>query len=127
MPLRPPSSPRPSPQPRRARAVLSVGRRLFINCPGVPRSVALTDDAGRSISALADGAEVEIVAWRPRGGSGTRYRVRSTRDRCEGWLAAEELRPALTPAPPAASDSVPRGEAPIATREDVPRKFGQRR
>src|SRR5262249_58845287 len=41
---------------------------------------------------LADGTEVEILAWRPRGFHGTRYRVRATRDGLEGWLAVDNLR-----------------------------------
>ena len=115
-----------NPQTRQAKAALSAGRRVFVNCPGASHGVALTDDEGKSVSRLADGAEVEILAWRPRGGSGTRYRVKSTRDHAEGWLAAEELRAARHPALPALPEGVPRREAPSVDRRDTPRKFGQR-
>ena len=127
MPLGPSRVPRISPQPRQAKAVLSAGRRVFVNCPGVPRGVALTDDEGKSASWLTDGAEVEILAWRPRGGSGTRYRVQSTLDHAEGWLAAEELRASRDPALPALPEAVPRQETPSVDREAMPRRFGQRR
>ncbi len=92
--------------------VLAVGRRAFVNAPSdAAKPVLLTDDHGvRSDSALRDGTEVEIVGWRPRGVSGTRYRVCDRSGGSDGWLAAEELRtsairpPADAPAP-AATDS----------------------
>jgi hypothetical protein len=115
-----------NPQPRQAKAALSAGRRVFVNCPGVSQGVALIDDEGKSVARLADGAEVEILAWRPRG-SGTRYRVQSTRDHAEGWLAADELRAARHPALPTLPEAAPRREAPSVDRRDMPRKFGQRR
>ena len=101
--------------------VLSVGRRVFVNGRD---GVVLTDEAGRSVSQrLPDGAEVEIVAWRPRGGAGTRYRVRSMLGDAAGWVGADELRPTRhpveTPAPTPASTAEPRPES--------GRKFGQRR
>jgi hypothetical protein len=128
MSLRP--FPRSSPDPRpsrRAAPVLSVGRRAFINGPGDPRrEVVLTDDAGRSSSKqLADGVEVEIVAWRPRGAAGTRYHVQLSRGGATGWLDASELRAAPAPDPPAPPE--PEREAPGAHRGDPGRKFGQRR
>jgi hypothetical protein len=118
-----PFIPRSTPPPQRTRAsALSVGRRVYVNCRG---RVALTEDDGRvSATSLADGVEVEIVAWRP-GGAGTRYRVRASEGH-EGWLAADALRqtavagaaePAVAAKPPA---------APARFARDTHRKFGQR-
>lgn len=84
------------------RTVLGVGSRVLVTCPkGESRAVTLTDDAGTSpVAELAGGVEVEIVAWRPRRGGETRYRVVSTKGRVEGWLGAGSLTP--RPTPPAA-------------------------
>jgi hypothetical protein len=103
---------------------------MFINCPRDPRrGVALTDDAGRAQSRwLADGVEVEIVAWLPRGGGGTRYRVRSATEHADGWVGPSDLRYVPEPDP-----SAPEGPAPhLPLRPNVAppesgRKFGQRR
>lgn len=85
--------------PRSTGPVLSVGRRVFVNSSSRSASddrVPFTDEAGTSIrGTLADGAEVEILAWRPRGATGPRYRVHSTDGR-DGWLPAENLRVSLT-------------------------------
>src|SRR5262245_54394192 len=81
--------------PERTRAsVFGVGRRVYVACAGDRLAhVALTDDAGADAQTrLADGTEVEILAWRPRGSHGTRYCVRATRDGLEGWLAVDNLR-----------------------------------
>jgi hypothetical protein len=125
MSLRPFRSPRPLPgdgRPGRT-LVFSVGRRFFVNGPagGVP----LTDDAGRDTAQrLADGTEVEIVAWRPRGRAGTRYRVQSTGEvRAEGWLGAESLRDGREPEAPAP----PRSPVEPGAGGDERPKFGQRR
>jgi hypothetical protein len=86
----------------------------------------LTDDAGRSTSKqLADGMEVEIVAWWPRGAAGTRYRVQLSCEGATGWLDASELRAAPAPDPPA-PPKLEREEL-GAHRGDPARKFGQRR
>src|SRR5437867_4205120 len=84
----------PAARPARASTpVLSVGRRVFVNCSRDERCVALTDALGKGGAAsLPDGAEVEILAWRPRGPGGARYQVHSTRDGVEGWLSADHLR-----------------------------------
>ena len=121
---------RPSPA-RASGRVLSVGRRVYVaRSEDGPACVSLTDDAGANVLAtLADGNEVEILAWRPRG-SGTRYRVRSTRDGLEGWLGVGNLRsapsavsPARTaPAAPATGSSLPRANRSEASG----RRFGQR-
>jgi hypothetical protein len=80
--------------PRASGPILSVGRRVFVNCRRTDtRSVPLTDDDGRMDRlSLPDGAEVEILAWKPRGSGGPRYRVHAMRDGVEGWLGADDLR-----------------------------------
>ena len=82
--------------------MLGVGSRVLVTS-GNGRSdhVTLTDDSGTSmLGTVASGVEVEIVAWRPRRGGDTRYRVVTTRDRVEGWLGAASLQPRqLPPAP----------------------------
>jgi hypothetical protein len=106
--------------------VFSVGRRVFIHCPHEPqRGVALTDEAGRAVSQrLPDGLEVEIVAWRPRGSGGTRYRVRATAIEADGWVSAAEVRADLEPPPPAPPRDT---DARSAEHADQVRKFGARR
>ena len=100
--------------PVRVRAsVFAVGRRVRVACPGDHGGrVAFTDDAGAdALNSVADGTEVEILAWRPRS-SGTRYRVRATNG-LEGWLEAGSLRAvpalmlaaAIVPTPPATSSA----------------------
>jgi hypothetical protein len=91
-------------RPSRGESVLAVGRRVYVSCPeSGPGHVTLTDEVGvPSLVRLADGSEVEIRAWQPRGPRGTRYRVRTTgADGHEGWLAAGDLRSSLTRVPPA--------------------------
>lgn len=106
--------------------VLPVGRRVFVNCPTSPGGrVTLTDGAGRAATrSLADGAEVEILAWQPRGAGGTRYHVQSTCDELQGWVAAHNLRAARQPAAPA--PPAPPRPQPVARPEPAGRKFGQR-
>ena len=79
---------------RSSGVVFAVGRHVFVACPATQTAgVTLTDDAGaNACGKLRDGAEVEIVAWRPRGPLGTRYLVRSSRKGIEGWLGATDLR-----------------------------------
>ena len=111
--------------PRPPRIVLAVGQRVFINRLGdATRPVPLTDERGvPAATMLRDGDEVEIIAWRPRGSNGTRYRVRSHPAGADGWLAAEELRAtAIRPAESAAAATPP-----SATRfPDTARPFGSR-
>ena len=128
MPFVPPRAPALPPRPGRSTGpVLSVGRRVFVNCPGNLRGrVMLMDEAGRAAtSSLVDGTEVEIVAWRPRGAGGTRYRVHTTHDDLDGWLPADNLRPTPGPAPERA-EPAPRSTVAPASG-DGGRKFGQRR
>ncbi len=106
--------------------VLSVGQRVFVNCPGDPsRRVAVTDDTDAVAWTAADGAEVEIVAWKPRGSAGTRYRVQSTADRREGWLTADLLRAVRAPEPPA--PVAPAAAAAVDAARSTGRRFGSRR
>jgi hypothetical protein len=84
-----------APARRRSPAVVfAVGRRVFIASTTAPlSSVPLTDDSGVTVcGSLRDGAEVEIVAWRPLGSQGTRYLVRSSSKGIEGWLGAADIR-----------------------------------
>ena len=105
--------------------VLAVGQRVFVNCPGDRTgSVVLTDTSGQvPSSSLADGVEVEVLEWRPRGAGGTRYRVRAGRDGADGWLHASNLRTVLVP-PPAAEPRTP--PQPAADTASTGRRFGQR-
>ena len=120
MSFQPPRFPAVRPA-RAARPVLSVGRRVLVNCPRDEGRVALTDAFGNGgAGSLPDGAEVEILAWRPRGPSGARYQVQSTRDGLEGWVSADHLRAPAALAPPSPEPT----PAPAA---DPPRKFGRRR
>ena len=121
---------RAAPSERTRASVFAVGRRVYVACAGVRLApVELTDDAGADArTRLADGTEVEILAWRPRGSHGTRYRVRATRDGREGWLAVENLRstPSAGSAPispaPAATDPEPLR---ATASGDARRRFGQ--
>ena len=99
-------------RPERPRLVLAVGQRAFVHSPAnVSYGVLLTDNNGNpGAVSLRDGTEVEVLAWRPRGSAGTRYRVCDRSDGADGWLAAEELRATAvraTPEPPPAAPSSP--------------------
>jgi hypothetical protein len=121
-----PRGPRRGPIPTRARGVvLAVGRRVSVrSTDGVPARVTLMDAGDASVGrSLVDGAEVEIVGWRPSGSRGVRYQVRATRDGLEGWVAEGSLRDPTTVAPPTTFVSE-RLQAPAAM--DTGRRFGQR-
>ena len=113
------------PTARSARAstpVLSVGRRVVVSCSRDESRVALTDALGTAdAGSLPDGAEVEILAWRPRGPGGARYQVQSTRDKLEGWVSADHLR---APGALARAAAVPAPAAVVV--DDPPRRFGRR-
>jgi len=104
-----PSRRQPMRPPRESCTVFAVGQRAFVHGPAVAgRLVTLTDQHGTiPQTALEDGVEVQVLAWRPRGSSGTRYRVREATG-VDGWLAADELRttavrpPEAAPEPPSA-------------------------
>ena len=91
-------------QARNGGPVFGVGMRAFIrDASGRKGLVVLNDVSGKvALGHLADGAEVEILAWIPRRAA-TLYRVQSTEDRVEGWLGVANLR----------------AEAPIATSPEV--------
>ena len=77
-------------RPKDAR-VFAVGGRAIVTCPGDAR-VVLTDEGGaNSLSAVGDGVEVEVLAWRPRPGA-TRYHVISADRQHQGWVAASSLK-----------------------------------
>ncbi len=100
---------------------MAVGQRVFVNSGGNhPGTVALADESGKIVSAveLADGVEVEVVGWRPRGASDTRYRVRTSQG-TDGWLPAGNLRKTLVPLP------APEAPAPGPVANGGGRRFGQ--
>ena len=121
---------RTSPSPRTTGPVLSVGRRVFVNSASGSAGddrVALTDEAGTNVCGmLTDGAEVEILAWRPRGASGPRYRVH-TNDGRDGWLPGDNLRVSVTRVVPEVPREAPpeRRAATAAPERDNRRRFGQ--
>jgi hypothetical protein len=111
--------------PREPRIVLAVGQRVFVHGPiDVNQLVPLTDENGIPATAsLRDGTEVEVLAWRPRGSAGTRYRICDRADGADGWLGADELRktavrpaPALPPPPAAPSPYSPSAGRPFGSR-----------
>jgi hypothetical protein len=85
--------------------------------------VLLTDENGKFVSgrSLADGAEVEVVAWKPRVAGEAHYRVRGANG-LDGWLPAESLR--MTPEPPAPTPPTSVPVTPV-TDPDA-RRLGQR-
>ena len=111
--------------------VHAVGHRVYVNGSGggAAHVDLMNDDGTAPIARLADGAEVVIVAWKPRGASGTRYCVRCTADGVEGWLQAGNLRrgrtAAPTPVPPAQPVKPARTPSVGDTRNAKPR-FGGR-
>jgi hypothetical protein len=77
--------------------IFGVGRQLFVNCRGGrEHRTALLDDKGAVLGNLIDGAEVEVVAWVPRG-TATRYFIRATRSELSGWLGSANLRTTRVP------------------------------
>jgi hypothetical protein len=87
--------------------ILAVGWRVVVTCPGGGSNcVTLTDMEGTTpLATVADGLEVEILAWQPFGAGGIRYRVLSVKGGVEGWLGAASLRPSQLPRSPIASGS----------------------
>lgn len=100
--------------------VLAVGSRGLLAAEQVGGAVQIASDDGSTVvGTLRDGAEVEIIAWRPRRSGGTWYRVRPTAGGVEGWLAAARLRP--VPAP-AKAKARPKVLAPVAPSPKRPVK-----
>ena len=121
---------RATPPVRRQVSVFAVGRRVYVACSeDHPAPVTLTDAAGtNALTRVADGTEVEILAWRPRGSDGTRYCVRSTCNGVMGWLPVDNLRNTRAAIPvPAEAPSIPGGDSlPAVVPDDGKRRFGQR-
>lgn len=92
------------PRPRNSGSdgpVLAVGHRATIRSAGPgTKGATLTDENGTTaLVTLDEGTVVDIVAWKPRGSGGTRYRIRCTDDEArEGWVGSANL--AAIPAPP---------------------------
>jgi hypothetical protein len=82
--------------------VHAVGQRVYVNRlgSGLAQVDLMNDEGTTPIATLADGVEVIVVAWKPRGSAGTRYRVSCASDGLEGWLAAANLRRTRAVAPP---------------------------
>jgi hypothetical protein len=81
--------------------VLAVGHRATIRSAGPgTKGATLTDENGTAaIMTLDEGTVVDIVAWKPRGAGGTRYRIRCAEgDDREGWVGSANL--AAIPVPP---------------------------
>ncbi len=100
-------APRPAPRMKNAAPPICVGWRAFVNWPQpagtAPKPVPLLDETGRALANdLADGQEVEILAWRPRSREGTSYRVRRISDNGEWWIASSFLRRGAVAVAPAA-------------------------
>jgi hypothetical protein len=88
---------KPAPTRPKKAPVFCVGWHAFVNWPQpagtTPRPVPMTDAAGMPIANdLADGQEVEIVAWRPRAREGVAYHIRRRTDGSEWWIAVAYLR-----------------------------------
>jgi len=98
------------------RPALAVGSRAVVTGRERGSDVVLTDDSGTIVvGTIADGTEVEVVAWRPRRGGDTRYRVAPGAGRPEGWLHATSLRPCeVVAAPKRVEVTPPRTPAPSA-------------
>lgn len=85
-----------------------MGRQAFVSSlerrsPGV----AVLDASSTTVLGnLADGAEVEILGWVPKG-LATRYHVRSVADGIDGWIGVSNLRATRKkPVPGAAATKV---------------------
>ena len=71
--------------------VFAVGGRALVSCLN-DEVVVLTDEGGTSpLARIANGAEVEVLAWRPRPGA-TRYHVMSADRQLQGWVAGASLK-----------------------------------
>ena len=86
-------------QARHGGPVFGVGMRAFVSDAGSLKGlVALNDASGKvAVGHLADGAEVEILAWIPRRAA-TVYCVQSTENHLAGWLGVANLRAGPGPA-----------------------------
>lgn len=91
----------PSPRDHGDGNVLAVGWRVLVVSPaGKGHRVELTDSEGTTtVTTLPHGAEVEILAWRPRRSGATMYRVQPTSGGMEGWVSGASLKARPAPAP----------------------------
>lgn len=96
--------------------VHAIGQRVYVNRSAGPRAHVdlMSDDGTAAVAELVDGAEVMVVAWKPRGATGTRYCVRSATDGREGWVSALNLRRARTRPPVVAASPLPAAKAVVA-------------
>jgi hypothetical protein len=103
----------PSPRDHGDGNVLAVGWRVLVASPaGKGHRVPLTDSEGTTtVTTLPHGAEVEILAWRPRRSGATMYRVQPTGGGKEGWVSGASLK--ARPAPPR---PVPKPAEPAAVK-----------
>lgn len=122
-----PAPPRPRP---RSAPTIAVGQRVFVHCPNSRSgTVELVDDTGKVLSAihLADGAEVEVVAWRPRVEGDAHYRIRASSSGVDGWLPSGNLRKVLVPvAATEMQPSNPNANSSNSDRDDGATGFGRR-
>lgn len=114
----------PSPGGTKAPPVLGVGWRVIVKSSSAGARVTLTDDSGVSaVATVPDGAEVEILAWRPHRGSDTRYRVVATGGGVEGWVGGTSLRRrVISPAPRTTAAATP----PVKKSKPAPKSTRKR-
>jgi len=116
----------PSPRDHGDGNVLAVGWRVLVASPaGKGHRVPLTDSEGTTtVTTLPHGAEVEILAWRPRRSGATMYRVQPTSGGQEGWVSGASLKarpaPAPRPVPKPAAEPAPVKVRPIAAARPQP-------
>lgn len=116
----------PSPRDHGDGNVLAVGWRVLVASPeGKGHRVALMDSEGTTtVTTLPHGAEVEILAWRPRRSGATMYRVQPTSGGKEGWVSGASLKarpaPAPRPAPKPAAQPAPVKVRPIVAARPQP-------
>ena len=116
----------PSPRDHGDGNVLAVGWRVLVVSPeGKGHRVALMDSEGTTtVTTLPHGAEVEILAWRPRRSGATMYRVQPTSGGKEGWVSGASLKarpaPPPRPVPKPAVDPTPVKVRPIAAARPQP-------
>jgi len=107
--------------------VLSVGARALVTPLAGMSAVTLTDDNGMATGqALAPGVEVEVIAWRPGGRNGNRYRVRSVVDGAEGWIGGDMVQPRPQTHQPRRPTKLPPGPMPRGAVSARPRRGGPR-
>jgi len=82
---------------RKNSPVFCVGWRAFVHWPSKGARergpVPVTDASGEPmINDLADGEQVEILAWQPRSREGLLYQIKRLADSSEWWIRARHLR-----------------------------------